>query len=1139
MITWKPILEPSKVLLSEIVRIAPRFQRAVRIDSDFGKPEALQGFLCTATFARAITTISAQFESTGQGAYTVTGPFGGGKSSLLLAFAGAVGARGRTRDCAKAALGVAVSRSITQSFRPGAHGWRVIPVLGARSDPSALVAEALAAAGAWHGRLRSRRIHDDAEVLAALKRLAMRPGHSGVVLIFDELGKVLEYLASTGGDLQFFQNLAELASRSNHRMLVLGVLHQAFDEYVGRAGREVRDEWAKVQGRYLDIPLSVAGSEQIELLSRAILSHRIPPKHTEVTRTVAALLRQYRPDAARDVEAHLRKCWPLHPVTACLLGATSRRRFGQNQRSLFGFLNSYEPSGFQEFLASASPGDLYTPDRFFDYLRSNLEPAILASPDGHRWSLAVESLERVERRAPSNVHLSLIKSIALLDLFRERSGLLSSEEILRTLHPSTTRKLLANILADFVAWSVVSYRAHLSGYSLFAGSDFDVQVAIEDALTKVDTVSLAEIKLLAGLRPIVAKRHYHETGALRWFDIDVVALVDLQSNISKFTPNGAMGLFLLAVPTRGESPKSIRAILKATASTAPASIVIGSCSTAPRILALAQEIGALEYIRKHRGELAGDPVARREVEARTAAVMAELESEARAALASTIWYNLMEEYEVTGMGALARLGSDLADAIYHSSPRIHNELLNRSNPSSNAIAAQKVLLKNMVLRGSSSRLGIEGYPAEGGLYESLLAKTGLHHSSNSGARFVEPARRDPAHLFALWRDTDKLLARAIREPVSAAEIYSMWAAPPFGVRAGLRPVLLLAYLMTRLDRYTIYLQNSLEVALTDLSVDWLVQDPAHMTLRIYDPNERERRLLSGVRDTVATLLPSATQDLDDIVGLARGLVAIVKSQPTFAQRTARLSKAAATVRAAIRSADDPHTLLHETLPSSLDHEIGRANAPVADLVELLGSALVEIAAVYGKTLKNFESILFSELGANAGMLDLEHLHQRATRIHGLTGDFRLEALIARLMSYSGTLSDVEGIASLAANKPTRDWSDNDADRAEMEVADLAQRFNRAEAFARVKGREDGRHSIAFVVGLDHTPEMVAREFDITDRERREALKLARGIRALADADGARHDIILAAIAHVGSNLLIGEREVERQAGAVARNSEKG
>jgi hypothetical protein len=913
---------------------------------------------------------------------------------------------------------------------------------------------------------------------------------------------------------------------------MLGVLHQSFDEYVGRAGRHVRDEWAKVQGRYIDIPLSVSNSEQIELLSRAIVAPRPPEAHRELAETIASLLRQYRPDASREVESYLCKCWPLHPVTACLLAATSRRRFGQNQRSLFGFLNSHEPAGFQDFLSSAGPDSLFTPDRLFDYLRANLEPAILASPDGHRWSLALESLERVEKRAPTQEHVALIKCIAMLDLFRERSGLLASLEVLRSLVPKSARKQLASILQDFAAWSVVTYRAHLSAYSVFAGSDFDVQAALDDALTKIPSVNLTEVRSLSNLRPIVAKRHYHETGALRWFDIDVVGLDDLERAVSAFKPNGAMGQFLLVVPTQGETPKATTGHLRSAAAVATSPIVLGSCTTAPRILELAHELTAIDYIRKHRGELAGDPVARREVDARAAAVLAALESEVRSAFGSTTWHWRNDEYPCSGMGDLARLGSDLANLIYPDSPRIHNELLNRSNPSSNAIAAQKALLKCIVAQPNVSRLGIDGYPAEGGLYDSLLGATQLHRTEGGQSRFHEPTRRDSARLYQLWKETDQLLQRALREPVSAAVIYDKWGQPPFGVRDGLRPVLFMAYLMTRLDRYTIYSQNSLETELTDLTVDWLAQDPKNLTLRIFDPNERERRLLDGVAKTVAALDPERAGLVPgDAIGLARALVSIVKTQPAFAQRTARLSREAADVRSAIRSADDPHVLLHETLPAVLAKLVERPNASVTALVDVLTTALTEIATVYRDTMRRFEATLFRELGAEAGEEALVRLRARAERVHGLTGDFRLEAFIVRLKSFTGSLGDIEGVASLCANKPPRDWSDNDADRAELEAADMAQRFNRAEAFARVKGRPDGRHSIAFVVGLDHTPELVAREFEITEKDRREVLKLARDIKALTGSDALREEIVLAAIAQVGSDLVLQERSLRRRVAA--------
>ena len=82
-----------------------------------------------------------------------------------------------------------------------------------------------------------------------------------------------------------------------------------------------------------------------------------------------------------------------------------------NQRSLFGFLNSAEPYGFQNFLSQASNSDLYTPDILWNYLRVNLEPSILASPDGHRWALATEVLERCESQGGEEIHIKLLKPL--------------------------------------------------------------------------------------------------------------------------------------------------------------------------------------------------------------------------------------------------------------------------------------------------------------------------------------------------------------------------------------------------------------------------------------------------------------------------------------------------------------------------------------------------------------------------------------------------------------------------------------------------------------------------------------------------------------------------------------------------------
>ena len=329
----------------------------------------------------------------------------------------------------------------------------------------------------------------------------------------------------------------------------MGILHQAFEAYTHRLAREIRDEWSKIQGRFADLPVNTSGDEQIDLLSRAIENDRELEKTGALAEGIAILIRRQIPSYMACL---LEACWPLHPVVACLLGPISRRRFGQNQRSLFAFLNSAEPQGFQDFLRNANGDDLYTVDRLWDYLRINLEPSIMASPDSHRWALTVDALERCEAMGGQELHLRLIKTIALVDLLQDRSGLLGSVDLLKQTLPDYDSKEITQALATLQDWSLIVFRKFSNAYNIFEGSDFDIDHAVEQGLVATGEVDFDRLNALADLQPIVAKRHYHDTGALRWFEVSIVPLEEVEQIAASYVPqHGAIG----SLPSRYPGPK--------------------------------------------------------------------------------------------------------------------------------------------------------------------------------------------------------------------------------------------------------------------------------------------------------------------------------------------------------------------------------------------------------------------------------------------------------------------------------------------------------------------------------------------------------------------------------------------------------
>jgi uncharacterized ubiquitin-like protein YukD len=140
------------------------------------------------------------------------------------------------------------------------------------------------------------------------------------------------------------------------------------------------------------------------------------------------------------------------------------------------------------------------------------------------------------------------------------------------------------------------------------------------------------------------------------------------------------------------------------------------------------------------------------------------------------------------------------------------------------------------------------------------------------------------------------------------------------------------------------------------------------------------------------------------------------------------------------------------------------------------------------------------------------LRERAENVKDVSGDFRLEAFVVRLASFQGADTDMEGIASLAINKPPRAWIDNDIDRAKVEITDLAQKFLRTENYARVKGRDDKRHSLAVVVGLNGRPTPISQDFEVAEADRQEIDKLISQLESIIDGDSLRNkNIVLAAL----------------------------
>ena len=1115
--------------LRESVHVGRRFLRSIRIDNDISDPKALEGFVCPKSFVDVFENMTRHITEHGQCAFTWTGPYGSGKSSLALGLSSLLSTDPEMRNSAKKVFDSDLRKSLYRALPPKNKGWRVLPVVGCRGDPILSFGECLKEYGMVSKKPRGG--WTEKNLIDKLLSVATTntEEYGGVIVIVDEMGKFLEAATQLSADIYFFQLLAEAASRSEGRLVVVAILHQAFQEYANKLSRELRDEWSKIQGRFVDLAVNVSGDEQINLISRAIQT----VDRTIESDTVAELVAEavYRDNAvlARNLASTLSNCWPLHPVVAYLLGGISRRRFSQNQRSVFGFLNSAEPFGFRDFLNRASDHEVYSPIQLWDYLRANLEPTILASPDGHRWALAAEVLERCEYTGGDELHTQLLKTISVIDLFKERSGLLPSSKLLDVCFPQVRTSDLKDALEQLRRWSLIIFKKYVEAYAIFAGSDFDIDEAIRREVSEITELDFSKLETIAGIQPIVAKRHYHETGALRWFNVNLVSLSDLDKHAKIFVANNSLiGQFLLVIPTRGESKEivteSFEKLLESTSSTLD--VVLGYSSHNWATMSFAKELLAVVNVKNRYSELAGDSVARREVNARLTFLQGQIENKIQLALDSATWFR---RDEVTGQcrfSELSALASRLASFKFHQSPILLNELLNRDKPSGSAIGARNALLRRMVMNCGEQRLGIEGYPAEGGLFTSILQATSLYSYGDEEWKFLSPTGEDPHQLQPMWQEALGFIQQRSSEPVALIEIYKIWMTAPFGIKLGILPVLAVAFIQSQKEHLAIYREGIFRSQFDDVDVDYLAKNPSSVQVRWMCLSECQRKILSFIAEVVRAFDNQSDIGHVEPLDVARGLVRIFDGLPNFTKRTMRLSAKTVRLRELFKRSQDPNQLIFEDLPNVLLDSVAQATDSSLSLFNsTLYDGIDELVQTYPKMLSKLRETMLTELQVPNDMpQSLEELQNRAKNILQLTGDFRVEAFAGRIASFDGSVKAFEGIASLVANKPPRDWVDLDFDRALVETAEMSWSFLRAETFARVKDRDEKRQAVAVMFGTRESLSPITEEFYVRDTDQESIENIIMEIEGLLRGlDEHRREIVLAALAELSTKYIKKEK----------------
>lgn len=1105
--------------LLSIVPLKSQFSRSTRIDQDKLEDNS---FIYSGSIDLFLNTLALHQESeTPQGAFTWTGPYGSGKSTLALSLLSILTGDKRNRTKAANFYKQETATRIWNAFPPKKAGWQAITVIGQRVSLAQAISEELKA----QDIMGLDEEGTPSNIIKYIKKfISANQDKGGLFLIIDEMGKLLEYSVSSDGDVYLFQLLAEEVSRSKGKFIFVGILHQTFQEYSSNAIKRIRDEWGKVQGRFVDISLNLNSSEQIELIAATISYQKAPSRHVSFCNDLVTYLKKLKRAPSENLSEMLASCWPLNPITSTCLGPISRRSYGQNQRSIFSFLGSGEPLGFRHFLENTAVENIehigYSLAEFWDYLNYNWSSLISSSQDSHNFAVANEilsSLETAAQKVPAladPVCEKIIKVIHLMQITRPQTGLYPNRV---TLHLALGEDINAldpqiDLLQEN---NLINYRRFNDTFTLHEGSDFDIEVALKQTLETQQSFNLSEIGNQFLPTTIIAKRHYLNTGTLRWADIKIGYEDEIDLLSENFEPNTDHFARFLLIAT--DNIENCLGKLKSLKTSEHFALALTKLSQIQ--IDTIREYSALKIISETRSELSRDKIARREVNDRIDVRQQEIENIFIDLVDKISWNTSFNDLNRAKLSA-HKLVSLLADKIYPKTLHIHNELINRAKISGSASRALKQLIYDLLSSSHLENLGYSKFPAERGIYESVLKSNALHSKVGSNSfSIINPEKNSnnfSKNLVELFSSSLKYLEENRERSVTFSELYkNIWMQVPFGLKAGPRPLFAYLFLVLSRSKIAFYREDVFMTKIDEIDIDYIIRNPELCSVRYLKMDDTTKYILSSLAKIPARLNNENIKNIEPLE-VARKLIEIFDKTPQWAQRTAKVSENAKAVRTLFKRASDPAQFALVDIPN-LYGEIKLNDKSALTLVfKKIEDGLKELSSIFDETMSNFQLHLLKELGVfSANESNLDELKERAKVIKRLSGDNRMEMFVTNIEQLTLNVGSVQRLASMLVNKPAKIWIDNDIDKIFVEATYFCRNFINLETMSYIKGSEGHSFAFAFIAHKKNTQNTQIQHQMLSETDLQSARELITKLKAAGLTDKQKLTAALAVLLEEG------------------------
>jgi hypothetical protein len=783
----------------------------------------------------------------------------------------------------------------------------------------------------------------------------------GLVILVDEFGKHLEFIAKNNPDeMYFIQELCEYLNDPLKSVLFITTLHQNIGAYSKGLSKTQRSEWDKVRGRLLEVTFDEPVEQLLYFASNRL--SEIKPKNSKLfeklTKQVikSNLLGKI---GAADL-SFFEDLYPLDPLAADIL-TKALQRYGQNERSLFTFLES-------DFIYKViNENRLFTVSDCFDYLIENLNSEIEdgeKNPFKPQWKAAVIALERSEFIFGSRylVVSKLLKVICLVNIFSNSSGYLDKHLITAYGKLALDIPDTEDLIDELVNRNIIKYSRARNKYNFIDGTDVDIEQELIQSVKFIDadTNVVNRINSYLNFDFIPAKRIQYQKGAPRFFSFKVSE--DLTIEEPKNEIDGIIDVIV-------NNEISIEKI-KSFSSKIEGAQLFAVFSNIESIKDSLFEIDKLNYVISKFPE---DKVAHRVLNEEKNHFLNKIEflfkKELYSVNSGIKWVFKGELLTVNSESEFNQRLSEICVSVYKKTPIFKNEMVNKEILSSTILTARKQLIRALIEYGDKQDLGfsLNLFPPEKTIYLSLIKKTGIHFQNQDSWQYQPPTDES---FKELWNKSIEILELSVdaKKPISL--FYETLKAIPFKLKQGFLDFWIPIFLIIKKEDYSLYSFSGEYIPhLTADIMDLIHKSPARFSVKHLSNKGINNEYFASYKDLVGYNDSNVKGLETSYITIYSNFLRFYRGLEEYAKNTKQLSPEAFKVREAIAKAKDPETALFDLIPSALGFSNKELSDTSTDFLAALKIVIKEIRMSYSNLVDLIERQVIEHLDIDGESFD--------------------------------------------------------------------------------------------------------------------------------------------------------------------------